>query len=103
MIDGIDLKEADERTDRAEPQDDAEGRLDSLLILSWQSSPSSSQGTLGQHDKHYHLDHHGSLSHLHDDGAHRNAPNSGTETLRGWATGSQTLKRGSSSVVLDLP
>ena len=42
LIDGIDLKEADERTDRAEPHDDAEGRLDFLLILSSQSSPSSS-------------------------------------------------------------
>ena len=42
LIDGINLKEADERTDRADPQDDAEGRLDFLLILSWQSSPSSS-------------------------------------------------------------
>ena len=38
-IDKINLKEADERTDRADPQDDAEGRLDFLLILSWQSSP----------------------------------------------------------------
>ena len=41
-IDKINLKEADERRDRAEPQDDAEGGLDFMLILSSQSSPSSS-------------------------------------------------------------
>ena len=98
-MDKIDLKEADERTDRAEPQDDAEGRLDFCRSC----HHNHHHLRLGQHDKHYHLDHHGSLSNLNDDGSHQNAPNSGTETLRGWATGSQTLRRGSSSVVLDLP
>ena len=82
LMEEIDLREAEDRTDLAEPHDDAETDYHCYCAVY-------------NHPDHYH---HHRYHHV-----YLNGPNSGTGTLREWEAGIPTLMRGSFVDVLDRP